>query len=459
MGEWTPVFKKGERQLIQNYRPITVLPLIGKIFEHLLCKQITASYDHILYSKMTAYRKKHSCETALISWVEDWRLALDNKQKALLLSMDMSKAFDLVLPSLTVAKLGAYGFNDKSLQLMRSYFKDQLNRVKVGKATSDWNVMKRGCPQGSSFGPTLWNLYQNDLSYHINEIANLNMYADDHQMYIVGSDMSIMCTNMEKEGNSALKWYKDNYLLSNPEKLNAIGIKRRNETEQINIKIGDQAIKTTDNIKLLGVNFDENLIFSQHISELCKKASQRVGVLARLRNLITTETKLLLYKTAIMPYLTYYHLTWHFCKASDTRKVERIQERALRIVYNSHSETYMNLLDRAKLPSLLNRRLQDIVILMYKVKYRLVPDFICDIFSTKSCKYNFRNQNFDIPRFNSVLYGKHSLRYLGPFLWNKLDKNITETSSLSRFKFHIRCKDLTELINGNNCSACVICTS
>ena len=150
-----------------------------------------------------------------------------------------------------------------------------------------------------------------------------------------------------------------------------------------------------------------------------------MGVLARLRNLITTEAKLLLYKTAIMPYLTYCHLTWHFCKASDTRKVERIQERGLRIVYNSHSETYMNLLDRGKLPSLLNRRLQDIVILMYKIKYGLVSDFICDIFITKSCKYNFRNQHFDIRRFNSVLYGKHSFRYLGPFLWNKLDKNIT----------------------------------
>ena len=142
--------------------------------------------------------------------MEDWSLALDNKKKALLLSMDLSKAFDSVLPSLTVAKLGAYGFNDKSLQLMRSYFKDRLNRVKVGKATSDWNVMKRGCPQGPSFGPTLWNLYQNDLSYRINEIANLNTYAGDHQMYIVGSDMSIMCTNMEKEGNSSLKWYNDN---------------------------------------------------------------------------------------------------------------------------------------------------------------------------------------------------------------------------------------------------------
>ena len=160
-----------------------------------------------------------------------------------------------------------------------------------------------------------------------------------------------------------------------------------------------------------------------------------------------------------MPYLTYCHLTWHFCKASDTRKVERIQERALRIVYNSHSETYMNLLDRAKLPSLLNRRLQDIVILMHKVKYRLVPDFICDIFSIKSCKYNFRNQILIFLDLILYCYGKHSLRYLGPFLWNKLDKNTTETSSLSRFKFHIRCKNLTELINDNNCSACLICTS
>ena len=75
-----------------------------------------------------------------------------------------------------------------------------------------------------SLGYLWWNFYQHDLSYHINEIANLNMYADDHQMYIVGSDMSIMCTNMEKEGNSALKWHKNNYLLSNPEKLNAMHV-------------------------------------------------------------------------------------------------------------------------------------------------------------------------------------------------------------------------------------------
>ena len=218
-------------------------------------------------------------------------------------------------------------------------------------------------------------------------------------------------------------------------------------------------VKGFDSIKLLGVNFDENLIFIQNISELCKKASQRVGVLVRLRNLITTETKLLLYKTAIMRYAPIVNSHGISVRRRIQERLKEFKSRHIRRVYNSHSETYMNLLDRAKLPSLLNRRLQDIVILMYKVKYRLVPDFVCDIFSTKFCKYNFRNQNFDIPRFNFVLYGKHSLRYFGLFLWNKLDKNTTETSSLSRFKFHFRCKDLTELINGNNCSACVICTS
>ena len=127
------------------------------------------------------------------------------------------------------------------------------------------------------------------------------------------------------------------------------------------------------------------------------KASQRVGVLSRLRNLIPTEAKLLLYKTSILPYLTYCHLIWHFCKASDARKVERVQERSLRIVYNTHSVECSNLLNRAYLPSLQNRRLQDLATLMYKVKYGLVPSNVVEIFSVKSFKYHLRNMDFHLP--------------------------------------------------------------
>ena len=113
-----------------------------------------------------------------------------------------------------------------------------------------------------------------------------------------------------------------------------------------------------EQFKLLGVNIDESLNRTQHIRENRRtKASQKVGVLMRLRNIIPCQAKLILYKTAIMPDLTYCHLVWNFCKSSDGRKIERIQERALRAVFKTTTETYDGLL----------------AILMYKVKNDLVP--------------------------------------------------------------------------------------
>ena len=148
-------------------------------------------------------------------------------------------------------------------------------------------------------------------------------------------------------------------------------INSQNDKDQASLTINAHVRESTADISLLGVNIDEHLVISKHISELWIKASQRVGVLSRLWNLIPTEAKLLLYKSSILPYLIHCHLIWHFCKASDARKVERVQERDLRIVYNTHSVEYSNLLNRVNLPSLQNRRLQDLVALMYKVKYLL----------------------------------------------------------------------------------------
>ena len=122
------------------------------------------------------------------------------------------------------------------------------------------------------------------------------------------------------------------------------------------------------------------LNFTSHISNICIKASQKVDVLLRLRESIPCKAKLIIYKSSILPHLTYCHLVWHNCRSSDSRKIERIQERALRAVFNSHSESYENLLVRAELPSLLNRRLQDIAVLMYKIKYGLAPSIVNELF-------------------------------------------------------------------------------
>ena len=102
-----------------------------------------------------------------------------------------------------------------------------------------------------------------------------------------------------------------------------------------------------------------SLEVTDHISSICKKASQRIGVLMRLGNLIPTKAKLVLFKSAVLPYLTYCHLVWHFCKSwsSDARKLERLQERGLRAVYRDKHASYSQLLKRAELRTLMNRRL------------------------------------------------------------------------------------------------------
>ena len=159
-----------------------------------------------------------------------------------------------------------------------------------------------------------------------------------------------------------------------------------------------------ERIKLLGIQIDENLNFSGHISELCTKASQKVGILVRLRNLIPCNAKLSLYKSSILPHLTYCHLVRNFCKLSDRRKLERIQERALRAVCKNSSASYQELLDRSRQPTLYNRRLQDVTLMMYKVKHGLAPICISKLFHGKNTQYNLRNNDFELPKFETVRY-------------------------------------------------------
>ena len=130
----------------------------------------------------------------------------------------------------------------------------------------------------------------------------------------------------------------------------------------------------------------------------------------RPRNLIPSRAKLEHYKYSILAHLTYCHTAWHLCKASDKRKLERVQESGLTATFNSKSDSYEELLLKAKLPSLYNKRLQDIIILMYKVKKSICPDYVNIIFEVTDKGYSLRNADFNWLRYNTVHYGKHSLR-------------------------------------------------
>jgi len=157
---------------------------VDKVFELLISKQITSQFESRLSDCITAHSKSHSCETTLVSPVEQWKLARDGHQCVAILSTDMTKAFDSLHPPLMRNKLRAYGFAENTVNLLRSYLSKRQNRIRLGSLTSSWQVVNRGCPQGSALGPLLWNIFQNDQAYEI--ILNLSMFADGHQIYEVG---------------------------------------------------------------------------------------------------------------------------------------------------------------------------------------------------------------------------------------------------------------------------------
>ena len=128
--------------------------------------------------------------------------------------------------------------------------------------------------------------------------------------------------------------------------------------------------------------------------------------------------------------LAYCHLVWHFCNASDRRKLERVQERALRAVYKTRSASYQELLDRAKLTTLHNRRLQDMATLMFQVKHSLVPLNISDLFYLKNTQKNLRNSDFELPRFETVRFVSNSIKYMGPLIWSKLPRHLRMMENL-----------------------------
>ena len=135
-GDWTPVYKRDGNQAKENYRPITVLSCVNKVLERILGNQITTKFDCQLGDCLTAYRRHHSCETTLVGLVEDWKLAKDNRLSVGILSTDMSKAFDCLHPPLMLSKLKAYGFQDKAVNMLRSYLCERQCRVRIGSVTS-----------------------------------------------------------------------------------------------------------------------------------------------------------------------------------------------------------------------------------------------------------------------------------------------------------------------------------
>ena len=433
----TSLPKNGPSNSRTNFRPISVLPTVSKLFERIMDKQIVAYITPFLSSLLCGFRKGYNAQHALVRLLEKFKISLDEGGKAGAVLMDLSKAFDCIRHDLLIAKLHAYGFSRKALTLINNYLTNRQQRVKVNGSFSSWKSVVRGAPQGSVLGPLLFNIYINHLLLFIQD-SDICNYADDTTIYTCNKNLDNIVHKLENDCKIALKWFADNFMKLNADKCHLLVLGQRCD-DPVTVRIGSANVVNSYEEKLLGVQIDSKLSFENHVSKLCQKASNKLYALARISPYMDQRKLRALMRAFITSQFQYCPLIWMFHSRQLNKKINKIQERALRIIYKDAESTYSELLEKDCAVTIHTKNLQLLMTEMYKTRNDLNPSFMQEIFCENESHYNLRNNvEFVQPRVRSVGNGTESIRFKGPQLWQMLPQTIRNSGSLAQFKANIK---------------------
>ena len=348
--------------------------------------------------------------------------------------MDLSKAFDCLPHDLLIHKLNAYGLSDPASTLILDYLSNRKQCVKLGNSTSPWAEITKGVPQGSILGPLLFNVFINDIFFFVDR-SSLYNYADDNTLTYAHKDPAVLREVLESDSCGLINWFAENNMKANPDKFQVLAIGTKSQKLDLEFNLGQTTLTCDKEVKLLGVTVDFKLSFKPHISNICKKASRQLNVLNRIGKHLNLQCRLMIYHSFILSNFNYCPLIWHFCSKQDTQKMEKIQERALRFIYNDYSHDYTTLLHKSKLPSLHIRRLRIMAGEVFKIINKEGPRYLHNIIKTKQTHYSFRyNTTAVIPQVRTTTHGLKSFSYAAAKLWNSLPDKIRQASSFGMFK-------------------------
>ena len=440
-----PLFKSGNSMKVNNFRPVSILPILSKILERLMYNRLLKFIEefNILYDFQFGFRKFHSTFMALASAVNHIVNALQFGKYFIGVYLDFSKAFDTLDHDILFFKLNHYGIRGIALDWIKSYMLNRKQFVSYNDNPSDIQSISCGVPQGSILGPLLFLIYVNDLP-NVSDMLLTVMFADDTSMFVNGENLSTLETQLNSELKHVSTWLQVNELSLNVDKSCFIVFKTVKKSDlEVNICINDKCLSRVSQVKFLGTIIDDKLTWKPHIDYISKKLSKAIAIMYRLKAYVTQETLCSLYYSLVYPYLTYCNVVWGNTFKTHLKPLIALQRKAVRCLnFRNHNEFGTDaLMLELKLIKFCDLNKYLTCQFMHKLNSGDVPNVITNYFIINNSvhDYNTRlSKGFHIPKIVND-HGKRTLQYNGCFLWNKIILlNVNFDCSLASFKYKIR---------------------
>ena len=397
-----PIFKAKDKTELSNHRPISLLPILSKILEKIVHKQLYSylSIHDILYQSQYGFRESHSTVHAVSEFVSNVLQAFDENKMTLSVFLDLSKAFDTIDHSIMISKLEHYGIRGIALQWFQSYLSNRKQFVSYRNFSSDILNIDCGVPQGSVLGPLLFIIYSNDIPQSVKE-CKTTLFADDTTLYISGDNKDQLFSHMKTDLTTLIDWFRANKLSLNISKTNYVLFKPKslksndNNNDNHVLKFGTEIIEQRPFVKFLGLLIDEYLDWSYQCKHVISKLSSSLYMMNSVKNFLPLESRKTLYHSFFNSYLMFGISLWGpAVNKFYINKICKQQNRALRIVNNNVNNVQTQYLyDKLSLLKLNDIIHLEILKLMYKISEGSAPLPLQNIFTSNYADHTYNTRN------------------------------------------------------------------
>ncbi|XDV21785.1 hypothetical protein PO909_026805, partial [Leuciscus waleckii] len=439
-----PFHKGGDTSDTNNYRPISIINSIAKIFEKLIFNQLsTYLTDHnILSPHQSGFRPSHSTTTALLKFTNDILSAADSNMLTGAIFIDLSKAFDMVDHYLLLDKLYAIGLSSNSLLYLNSFLHNRSQCVSFLGSQSDFKIIDKDVPQGSSLGPLLFSIFINDLSQICSD-CQIHLYADDTVLYFSSSDISQIQYSLQSDFNLVQGWFSSNKLLLNKRKsYNMLFCTQPDPSLLSNWSISLLDVTTIEKIeelKYLGLWLDSQLSCKFHINSITKKIFGCLKSLYRSADCFSQEVRKRIITQLIFPILDYADVIYGNTFETNLRSLNVLYNSLCRFVLRCPYRTHHCLMyESLNWPAPKSRRQLHWLTLIFKCIHFNFPSYLKDLLIPFRGSFFYSLRHMDqlflvTPRISKEI-GRRAFKFKAPSDWNNLPSSLRSITSLHIFK-------------------------